>query len=58
MAEYDTIVDIKLNTDIKYLPQLNKEIINKLISNLPYNTFNTIIGTDDIIINENKPYTL
>ena len=48
----------KLNTDIKYLPELNKEIINKLISNLPYNTFNTIIGTDDIIINENKPYTL
>jgi nucleoside-diphosphate-sugar epimerase len=45
-------------TKTKYLPDLNKEIINKLISNLPYNTFNTIIGTDDIIINENKPYTL
>ena len=50
--------EYRLNTDINDLPSLNKELINKLVSNLPYNTFKTEINSNDIIINVNKPYII
>jgi hypothetical protein len=57
---FDILLEDKyrLNTDINYLPELNKKIINKLVGYLDFNTFKTEIGTDDIIINGNKPYII
>ena len=44
------------NTDVKYFPLLDNELINALTIKVFFNTFKTSINADDIIINPNNPY--
>jgi hypothetical protein len=57
---YDELLKQKYisNTNINQLPDLDMELIRILINYGPYNTFKTEIGTDDVIINADKPYII
>ena len=47
------------NTDIRQLPNLDKELLRVLVNYSPSNnTFKTNIKSSDVIINANKPYII
>jgi hypothetical protein len=46
------------STNIKQFPALDKDLIRILVNYGPNNTFKTEIGSNDFIINANKPYII